>query len=182
MRVVAGLPETITQLEELDRLVNMCSSFLTVRGNYVYFILQSAKEYLTVNHSAVIFNKGCEQIHYDIYSRSLTAMSSKLRQDICNLNDPGPVAMESRSQTDDFISIKYACVHWFDHLCQYTNKTEGDSQEFDEIGKLDTFFTEHLHHWLEALGLMCEMLEGIFIINKLLQSVQVCVSLPILPK
>ena len=176
MRVVAGLPQTIAQLPELDRMVSMCSSFLTVRESYVYFIHQSAKDYLVTNQSTVIFSAGCERIHYEIYSRSLNAMSNTLRQDICELKDPGPLTMESRPKQTALNSIEYACVHWFDHLCQHNSKVVKNSQELDEKGKLHTFFAEHLLHWLESLGLMREISAIILIIKSLLQSVQVCFS------
>jgi len=47
INIVAGLQEEITDLEDLERIINMCGSFLTIRDNYVYFIHQSAKDYLT---------------------------------------------------------------------------------------------------------------------------------------
>lgn len=176
MRVVAGLPQTIAQVPELDRMVSMCSSFLTVRESYVYFIYQSAKDYLVTNQSTVIFSAGCERIHYEIYSRSLNAMSNTLRQDICELKDPGPLTMESRPKQTALNSIEYACIHWFDHLCQHNSKVVENSQELDDKSKLHTFFAEHLLHWLESLGLVREISASILIIKSLLQSVQVCFS------
>jgi hypothetical protein len=38
MHVLAGLQEEVTDLEYLERIINMCGSFLTIRDNYVYFI------------------------------------------------------------------------------------------------------------------------------------------------
>jgi hypothetical protein len=175
MRVLAGIPQTIAQLAELDRMVSMCSSFLTVRDKYVYFIHQSAKDYLLANQSAVIFGAGgYEQIHYEMYSRSLSALSETLRQDICELKDPGPVAVESRSRNGALISIEYACIHWFDHLCDHSIEIVDNSKEFGDGGELHTFFTNHLLHWLESLGLLCEVSTGILIIKRILESLQVC--------
>ena len=58
IHVVAGLQEEVKDLEDLERIINMCGSFLTIRDNYVYFIHQSAKDYLTINASATIFPAG----------------------------------------------------------------------------------------------------------------------------
>ena len=85
IHVVAGLQEEVTDSEDLERIINMCGSFLTIRDNYVYFIHQSAKDYLTINASPL----GHGRIHYDIFSRSLDALSKTLRQNMYNLQDPG---------------------------------------------------------------------------------------------
>ena len=52
IRLLADLEEEIPSLEDLEIVINMCGSFLTTRDNYVYFIHQSANDYLTVNASA----------------------------------------------------------------------------------------------------------------------------------
>src|ERR1700722_353906 len=79
IHVVAGLQEKVQNLEDLERIINMCGSFLTIRENYVYFIHQSAKDYLTINASAIIFPAGHERIHYNMFSRSLDALSKTLQ-------------------------------------------------------------------------------------------------------
>src|ERR1700723_1862639 len=54
IRSLTGLQEEAPNLEDLERIINMCGSFLTIRDNHVYFIHQSAKDYLTMNASAHI--------------------------------------------------------------------------------------------------------------------------------
>ena len=63
IHIVAGLQEEVQNLEDLERITNMCGSFLTIRDNYVYFIHQSAKDYLTTNASALIFPAGHGLVH-----------------------------------------------------------------------------------------------------------------------
>jgi hypothetical protein len=89
MRILGGL-QVALDLADLERIINMCS-FLIVRDNYVYFIHQSAKDYLNENASATIFTAGREQIHYNIFSWSLNALS---------------------------VAIRYSCIFWVDHLCE----------------------------------------------------------------
>ncbi|KAI9045938.1 WD40 repeat-like protein [Aspergillus affinis] len=137
MRIISGLPQEIVDPSELYRMISMCGSFLTVRESYVYFIHQSAKDYLTRNLSKVPLDIANEQIHYLTYSRSLQAMSDTLQQDICKLSNPGPIATESRSKTLALLSIEYACVYSFDHLSQHT--TNGDNRLLDDGGELHTY-------------------------------------------
>jgi hypothetical protein len=40
MCILAGLEEEISDLEDLQRAIYMCGSFLIIRDNYVYFIYQ----------------------------------------------------------------------------------------------------------------------------------------------
>ena len=35
IRVVTGLQEDVTDLEDVERIINMCGSFLTIRDNYI---------------------------------------------------------------------------------------------------------------------------------------------------
>ena len=60
--------EEVVDLEDLERIINICVSFLTIRDNCVYFMHQSAKEYLTMNASTLIIPAGHGQIHYDLFS------------------------------------------------------------------------------------------------------------------
>ena len=54
--------------------------------------------------------------------------------------------MKSRLKQTALDSIEYACVHWFDHLCQHNRNVIDNDQELDDKGKLHTFFAEHLLH------------------------------------
>lgn len=67
---------------------------------------------------------------------------------------------------DPVARIRYACVHWIDHLCEI------DSSLFDQVGLCDDgiinhFLREHFLHWLEALSLMRSVATGVIIIRKL---------------
>src|SRR5467141_3786172 len=120
IHVVTGLQEKVRNLEDLERIINMCGSFLTIRDNYVYFIHQSAKDYLTSNAST-IFPAELGRIHYYMFSSSLYALSKTLRRDIYNLQDPGCM-MKDVPDPDPLGSIRYSCVFWVDHLCEADDK------------------------------------------------------------
>lgn len=175
MHILAGLEKEIPDVADLERIINMSGSFLTIRENHIYFIHQSAKDYLT-NESAMVFSSKPEQIHYDIFSRSVNAMLNTLRRDMYNLKDPGPMTENMRPNPDPLTAIRYSCVFWIDHLCKVDSRTIEYSQELTDNGRMFTFFTKHLLHWVESLSLIFEISSGILTIRKLLNKFQVCLD------
>src|SRR5467141_2506200 len=143
IHVVAGLQEEVRNLEDLERIINMCGSFLTIRDNHVYFIHQSAKDYLTMNASANIFPSGRGRIHHDMFSWSLDALSKTLRRVmygsmVKDVPDPDPLA-----------SIRYSCVFWVDHLCEADDQSLDQRMKLSDDGAIFAFLKEHFLHWLE---------------------------------
>ncbi|KAN0069077.1 hypothetical protein V8E54_012706 [Elaphomyces granulatus] len=171
IHVVAGLQDEVKDLEDLERIINMCGSFLTIRDNYVYFIHQSAKDYLNINASAIIFPAGRERIHYDMFSWSLDALSKTLRRDIYNLQDLGGM-MKGVPDLDPLASIRYSCVFWVDHLCKADDTSLDWKEKLSDGGAVFAFVKEHLLHWLESLSLIYKLSDGVLSIKKLLHKVQ----------
>jgi hypothetical protein len=173
IRLLAGLEEESLSLEELETIINMCGSFLTIRDNYVYFIHQSANDYLTVNASGIIFPDGRGRIHYDMFSWSLDALSKTLRRDMYSLQDPGSMVENVPDPDPDPLgSIRYSCLLWVDHLCKADDQSLVDHMSDD--GAIFTFLREHFLHWLESLSLIHKLSDGLLSITKLLHKVQVC--------
>ena len=75
--------------EALSEIVGLCGSFLTLRGNTISFVHQSAIDFLFEKASQEIFPTGTKDIHYLIFSRSLLVMSKTLRRDIYELHALG---------------------------------------------------------------------------------------------
>jgi hypothetical protein len=173
MRSLAGLEEEIPDLGDLEGIINMCGSFLTIRDNYVYFIHQSAKDYLTVNASHVIFPAGPGGIHYDMFSRSINALSKTLRRDMYNLQDPGS-RVKDVPDPDPLGSIRYSCVFWVDHLCSADDRSLDRRKELSGNGAIFAFLREHFLHWLESLSLIHKISDVVLSIRKLLHKVRVC--------
>jgi hypothetical protein len=172
--LLAGLEEEIPDLGDLERIINMCGSFLTIRDNYVYFVHQSAKDYLTVNASHIIFPAGPERIHYNMFSRSLNSLSKTLRRDMYNLQDPGSIVKDI-PDPDPLGSIRYSCVFWVDHLCKADDQSlDRRKDELSSNAAIFAFLREHFLHWLESLSLISKLSDGVLSIGKLLHKVQVC--------
>ncbi|GKU13428.1 unnamed protein product, partial [Fusarium langsethiae] len=75
--------------DNLGEIVTSCGSFLTLRENTVYFVHQSAKDFLLKKASDKILPSGAAHQHHAIFSRSLEALSETLKRDVCKLASPG---------------------------------------------------------------------------------------------
>ncbi|KAN0087004.1 WD40-repeat-containing domain protein [Elaphomyces granulatus] len=170
IHVVAALVK-VRSLEDVERIINMCGSFLTIRDNYIYFIHQSAKDYLTTNASAIIFPAGRERIHYEMFSWSLDVLSKTLRRNMYNLQDPGGMVKDV-PDPDPLASIRYSCVFWVDHLCEADDKSLDRRKKLSDDGAIFAFLKEHVLHWIESLSLIYKLSDGVLSIKKLLHKVQ----------
>jgi len=82
------MPEDISN-ESLTEIIGSCGSFLILRERTIYFVHQSAKDFLLNTASDKVFPSGIEEVNYTIFSRSLKAISRTLRRDMYDLRDPG---------------------------------------------------------------------------------------------
>jgi hypothetical protein len=161
---LAGLPEQLScKLQSLTTIINMCGSFLTIRKDTVYFIHQSAKDYIDSN----IFPNGKMEVHRRIASRSLQVMSKTLRRDIYDLRAPGTsIDQVVPVERDPLTPVQYSCVSWIDHFCELDSSLHYQA-ELRDGGAIHIFLQEHFLHWLEALSLLGSMPNGVLAIAKL---------------
>ena len=74
---LAGI-ENISHINELETIIHLCGSFITIRDSKVYFIHQSAKEYLQASDK--IFPSNRQPAHRGLFFRSLRALSKVLKK------------------------------------------------------------------------------------------------------
>ena len=124
LTALTALPEEIScKLQNLTKIIRMCGSFLTIREDTIYFIHQSAKDYIDTNVDHLIFPNGRIEIHHGIMSRSLQNMSEKLHRNMYNLQDLGILVDQINSvDPDPLARIRYSCVNWIDHLCEIDSR------------------------------------------------------------
>ena len=156
----------------LEELVKQCGSFLTIRESTVYFVHQSAQEFILNNASDEIFPFGTTAAHYKIYSKSVKEMSS-LKKNMYDFQDPSisRTAVEIPDK-DPLKQLRYSCVYFIDHLLA-TDRCFKQFGNYDEE-ELRKFFEKHYLYWLEALSLIGSMGDGIKAIDRLLIQTQVC--------
>jgi hypothetical protein len=90
-------------------------------------------------------------------------MSTSLKPDICDLNTPSVLVSDiesSRVKRSLPPEVQYACLYWIQHFHRSGARLRDDDQ-------VHQFLKEHLLHWLEALGWMQKVSEGIYAIASL---------------
>jgi hypothetical protein len=168
-----GVPDDVESLQEI---IGRCGSFLTVREDTIYFVHQSAKDYLLTKATEEIFPAGKEKAHHHVFSRSLKVMSSTLRRDIYRLRAPGfPIDQVKQPDSDPLAVVRYSCLYWGDHLIDYSRGNE--FQDLQNGGLVDCFLRKYYLYWFEALSLMKSLSDGIVMIIKLENWLQVSYSI-----
>src|SRR5262249_6437524 len=143
----------------------------------VYFVHQSAKDYLTEHAKSEILSKifpyGPAEGHQTIVSQSIKAMGAKLqKRDVYDLKYQGfTITKVQAPHQEHLATIRYACVYWIDHLCEI--KSGHDRVGLCDNGTIDIFLKEHFLHWLEVLSLLKRMSEGVLSMAKLTGLLQV---------
>jgi hypothetical protein len=113
-----------------------------------------------------------KQAHTLLASNCIELMSSRLKQDICGIKAPGTLVAEvEKDRIAQCIrpELQYACVNWIQHV------TKAGMQLCDG-DQMHVFLKAHFLHWLEALGWLGKVSEGIRAISLLESVVSVSVS------
>jgi hypothetical protein len=176
LTALVDMPGNISQnLKWLAHIIGLCGSFLIIREGTVYFVHQSAKDYLLTQAFDEIFPSGREEAHYVIFSRSLEVMSRTLRRDIYSLCALGyPIERVKQPDLDPLAASRYSCIYWVDHLCDWnTNPSANHTVDLQDGGVLDVFVRKKYLYWLEALSLCRSMSEGVLSMAKLEALIQV---------
>jgi hypothetical protein len=172
------LVELVEQLEDVGNdvreIIDLCGSFLTVREDTVYFVHQSAKDFLFAKASNEVFPDSPEEIHRAIFSTSLAHLSKTLQRDMYSLKAPGSAVANVRlPHPDPLAASRYPCVYWIDHL--YESKalqsSVGGLQAADVI---DNFLRKKYIYWLEGLSLCKSVGKGVISMENLWSLMQVC--------
>jgi hypothetical protein len=169
------LPGQATVLAETVRkIVPMCGSFLTIRDEQVYFVHQSAKDYLSDKMRAAALPSQSE-MHYSLFARSLELMSSTLKRDMYNLVELGTSIDEAETPSlDPLATARYSCIYWVDHLNDSKLKSwVHGGGDLKITGAFDEFMKEKYLYWLEALSLCRSVGIGVVSMVKLCSLVQV---------
>ena len=165
--LVEMLEDMSNDLESLKEIIGLCGSFLTIREGTIYFVHQSAKDYLVEHASTKIFHNGRTEEQQRIVSRLVEAMKKTLQRDVYHLRHPGfPITKVTTPHPDPLAPIRYACVYWVDHLCEI--KSSYNEVGLYDNGTIDVFLRKHFLHWLEALSLIKSISDGVFAIAKLI--------------
>jgi len=104
-----------------------------------------------------------KQAHQVLADRCMRLMSTSLKQDICGVDAPGMLVVDAeRSRIEQSLpsEVQYACRYWTDHV-------QKSGTQLRDNGQVYVFLQEHLLHWLEALGWMRKISDGVYAIAAL---------------
>lgn len=142
--------------EFLAELIASCGSFLTLRGDQIFFIHQSAKDFLVERASSRIFPRGVAAEHSAIVSRSLPIMLSTLRRNMYGLRNSFQFleyAPPQKPNPNPLDAIQYPCVFWVNHLQDaYFADSVGFEPHHWEL--VEIFLREKFLNWIEAMCLL----------------------------
>ena len=141
--------------EALSDLIGECGSFLAIQKDVIYFVHQSAQDFLVGSGKSTIFPSGTREQHRVLFRRSLEALKVLCR-DIYGLKSPGVSIKDITPPDPNPLSpLEYSILYWIDHL----GHLEGDRDTSDDE-VIDKFFKEKYLYWLEALSLQGLMDQG----------------------
>jgi hypothetical protein len=169
------LEDVSDDLESVGEIISLCGSFLTVREGTIYFVHQSAKDFLFKVVFDEIFPSGEGEAHYVIFLRSLQVMSRTLRRDIYSLCALGyPIERVKQPDPDPLAVSRYSCIYWVDHLYDWNSNTYANHKvDLQDGGMVDVFVRKKYLYWLEALSLCRSMSAGVLSMAKLEALIQV---------
>jgi hypothetical protein len=167
--------ESIADDSELEEIIGLCGSFLTLREQTVYFVHKSAKDFLLAKAAQDVFPAGQEAVHRVIFARSLQIMSATLRRDMYGLKALGtPIDDVKMPEPDPLAALRYSCVHWVDHLSKSKPTSSATYAEcLRDGGVVDKFLRKKCLYWLESLSLCKSISKGVVSMRELRILVQV---------
>jgi hypothetical protein len=171
-----ALESVVNDLESLRDIIiiSLCGSFLTLREDTVYFVHQSAKDYIFAEAFKDVFpSGGVKAYHYMIFSRSLQAVSKTVHRDMYNLRALGYPAEQVEQPDQDPLAVsRYSCIYWVDHLYE-SDSSVNHEVSLQDRGALHEFIRKKYLYWLEALSLCKSMSKGVVSMAKLETFIQV---------
>ncbi|PHH49792.1 Vegetative incompatibility protein HET-E-1 [Ceratocystis fimbriata CBS 114723] len=143
-------PLEVLKKDNIEKIIALCGSFLTLHDGVISFVHQSAKDYFLSKGSDETRASRLQNLHERVFLRSLDILHEKLKRDIYGLQAPGCLIDEvSVPKPDPLAAIRYSCTYWVDHLC--------DSGKTGSVGKSDrvlAFIKDKYLQWIEALSLL----------------------------
>ncbi|KAH7012684.1 uncharacterized protein B0I36DRAFT_378380 [Microdochium trichocladiopsis] len=157
LKTIIELPQYLNDNPRfLVDVIEHCGSFSTLRNNTIYFIHQSAKDFLLSKSTNQLFKYGIRHQHGEIFTQALQTISSALHRTMYDLQEPGCIIHEIQPpNSDPLAAIAYSRVYWIDHLLD----ARSNSIETHQLGLINFLETKSLY-WLEALSLLRKVQEG----------------------
>lgn len=163
--------------DSLNQLLHMKGETVSRRLGCLYSVLDIPSQCLPIRllhpsfRDFLLDSDRCEntkffvnkkKIHEDLFVCSLELMKKGLKRDMCNLRLPGAFVEDIEGGVKKHIPshLQYACRYWVHHL-----KESG--VELSDNDRVHAFIESHFLHWLEALSLIGQMVNGTILVKTL---------------
>lgn len=167
--IVEPLKEFADDPKTVREIVELCGSFLTVKENTVYFVHQSAQDFLLADAKDEIFPNSIDIAHQEIFLRSLAVLIGQLHRNMYKLKGlDASVDTAQPPSPDPLASLRYSCVYWIDHLCKARSTIH--SSHFGSNMVIDAiwlFVRARYLYWLEGLSLCKSTTKGVLAMKAL---------------
>jgi hypothetical protein len=172
----------------LTRLLSVSKEDIdeSLEGLHAILDIREEEDSIRLHHPSfrdfLLNRKRCHDMRFWVNERKahelladgcIKLMSTELKRDICNLQEPGILGKGISDQQRESgipVNVQYACQYWVQHL----KKSEAQLQDND---KVDDFLRQKLLHWLEALSLIGKTSEGVHSIILLKSMIRVSYAL-----
>ena len=173
--LVEQLKDYVDDLNLVREIISLCGSFLTLRDDTVYFVHQSAKDFLFIKAFHNVFPAGTSCVHREVFIKSVSILHKTLHRDMYSLQAPGcPVEDVKLPLLDPLAASRYPCVFWIDHLCDSRQKISAHNNDsLEDANIVNMFIRQKYLYWLEGLSLCKSVEKGVVSIDKLWSLVQV---------
>lgn len=147
---------------DIEELVGKCASFITMRGTFIEFVHQSARDYLAEGKRQLDPLDSHEDFgHGELALRCLSSLFERLKVNICDLPRPDSTrksVQEPRNKeaTALLSRIKYAAMFWPQHL-ESGKQSMIIRNALGDRGLASEFLQTRLLEWLECLSLLDEL-------------------------
>lgn len=169
------LEDIANEPDSIREVIGHCRSFLTLRQGTIYFVHQSAKDFLLARAAKELFPSGKNEIHHLLAIRSLEILSRTLRRDMYDLKLLGHLSEDIKQPNPDPLAAScYPCIYWVDHL--YSSDPVSSALRLNDLqdgGTVHEFLRAKYIYWLEALSLCKSMSKGVISVSKLQSLIQV---------
>lgn len=150
-------------LQDIRSITKDCGSIFSIRDDVVYFIHQTAKDYIIKEK----FSSGLYNQHFKMFQTAIKAISRDLKYDIYDLKNPAININKIHPQRFTVMApITYCCLFWGQHLL-YSYEFGEDKQKLEANTILYSFLTKTFLYWVESLALLGCIPQGLVTLEKL---------------
>lgn len=146
--------------DELEEIVKECGSFLALENGVVYFVHQTAKDFLMCKKTDIL-GSGIPEHHRILFQRSMEVLSG-LKRNMYDLKHLGILLKEVVCPNPDPLSpLRYSTMYWIDHLEQVEQRRLSDDEAVEH------FIRTKFLTWLEVMSLQSKMYEVVVALDRL---------------